>query len=109
MSGVALPCGVCLDLLPFLYALLAALTGINAGDGSAAAVRAPVSAMPVSACASAEGVKACAATVATVRRIAERPSVAIAKRFVPDRSLARMAPVLRLRIVSLAGFANRRE
>ena len=92
-----------LELLPILYALLAAITGIHADDRSSARAERPVAAIAAAPCAAEE-----ARFAAVARIIAPRPAVSMPalSALAKVRPLARIAPA---RLFAVAGFAVRRE
>lgn len=92
-----------MELLPILYALLAAITGIHADDRSSTRAERPVAAITVAPCA---GEEARFAAVAQI--LAERPSATVPAL----TALAKMPPLPRISAAGLfavAGFAVRRE
>ncbi|MFM6854831.1 MAG: hypothetical protein ACKOUM_12200 [Sphingopyxis sp.] len=94
-----------MDFLPILYALLAAITGVNAGDRATMAVRAPVESSAISHCAVWDQRAAALAARVGVARYSAQP--------VPPLRLVRhtapMVAVAAQRIFTIAGFAVRRQ
>lgn len=93
-----------MELLPLLYALLAAITGVSAGNGPQLVARAPIAAETRAAVA----IDAISAASAD-RRATARPLVMVPRRFSQADVLPRIAPQARVIIFAIAGFANRRE
>ena len=93
-----------MELLPLLYALLAAITGFAGADrvGVAAPVRVEASATALLAVVEARAVVA-------ARTLTQRPLAAIPAVYSPLQASARIAPGAPLALIDLAGFANRRE
>ena len=92
-----------LELLPILYALLAAITGIHADDRSSARAERPVAAIAAAPCASEEARFAAVARILTERPVATAPTLPLLAKM---RPLAGIAPV---GLFDIAGFAVRRE
>ena len=90
-----------MELLPFLYALLAAFTGVSTGDRMAYAER-----TPVAACAS--GVRQEQVQSAAVARALVRPIAALPRLI--DVLLAPVIQAVDLSIIfRIAGFSVRRQ
>lgn len=93
-----------MDLLPILYALLAAVTGIGGGDRVAVAVPAAISASAVSGCPTEEARIAAVASALA----AHRPVVA-SPRLVETLAAPGWTTIAPALISTIATFAHRRE
>lgn len=93
-----------MEILPLLYALLAAITGINAGDRAAVAMRAPVEASAAAPCAAQE-----LGDFAAVQALVAKPVTPIEHRIVRNDAAPMMQKVAKQAIFALATFATRLE
>ena len=92
-----------MELLPILYALLAAITGIHADDRSTARADRPVAAASAAPCAMEE-----ARFVAVARAISERP-VAKTPKLAASLTIRPLGQLMADRLFDIASFAVRRE
>jgi hypothetical protein len=92
------------DLLPFLYALLAAVTGIGGGDRVAVSTPVAISATAVSGCPTQEARVAAVASALTAHRPQRTAHRLVDSLLAP--AWTNIAPAL---ISTIATFAHRRE
>ena len=93
-----------LEILPLLYALLAAITGINAGDRAVVAVRAPVEASASTPCAAQE-----LGDFAAVQALVTKPATPIEHRIVRVETAPALQNVAKQVLFAIATFATRLE